>query len=163
MHLGAHLRVLQQFFAGTRQHNRPMLEHVAPMRNPQGVVRILLNQQNGHAPGLVQLFDDAEHLADVDRCQAQRRLVQQQQLRPAHQRAGNRQHLLFAARQGPGALGKTLLQNREHLVHALEVFLIVRCIRKSATHLQVFQHRHALENAASFRYQCNAFTGDPVR
>jgi hypothetical protein len=81
-----------------------VLQHVAAMRRAQGVVGVLLDEQDGHAVVAVELADDLEDLLDVERRQAERGLVEQQQLRPAHQRAGDRQHLLLAARQRAGAL-----------------------------------------------------------
>ena len=50
-------------------------------------------------------LDDLEDLLDQDRRQAHRRLVQQQQPGPRHQRPADRAHLLLAARQRAGLLG----------------------------------------------------------
>ena len=45
----------------------------------------------------------------------EKRLVEQQQRRLAHQRAADRQHLLFAARHGAGALVGALREPREQI------------------------------------------------
>ena len=61
-----------------------------------------------------------EDVLDDQRRKAERRLVEQQQARLAHQRARDRQHLLLAARQGAGQLVLALLQAREALELALD-------------------------------------------
>ena len=53
--------------------------------------------------------------------QAHRRLVEQQQARPRHQRAADGQHLLLAAGQRAALLRDALAQAREEREHALEV------------------------------------------
>ena len=58
----------------------------------------------------------AQQLLDDDRRQALGRLVEQQQLRVEHQRAGDRQHLLLAARELVAEVGAALGEAREHLV-----------------------------------------------
>src|SRR5690606_41537472 len=69
------------------------------------------------------LFRSVEDLLDDERGEPQRRLVEQEQLRPRHQRAADRQHLLLAARQRAAALHAprseehtSELQSRENLV-----------------------------------------------
>ena len=59
-----------------------------------------------------------------------RRLVEQQQLRPAHQRAADGQHLLLAAGQRAGQLRAALLQARKQVVDALEVGLDLAVSRR---------------------------------
>ena len=55
-------------------------------------------------PCAVDALDQREHLLDQQRRQAERRLVEDQQLRLGHQAAADREHLLLAARQRAGAL-----------------------------------------------------------
>ena len=43
--------------------------------------------------------DDREQVVEDDRGEAERELVEQQELLPAHEHAGERQHLLLAARE----------------------------------------------------------------
>ena len=56
----------------------------------------------------------------------ERRLVEQQQLRPRHQRAADRAHLLLAAGHRAGLLARALLQPREELEDAVEVLADLR-------------------------------------
>src|SRR5207249_1236322 len=57
---------------------------------------VLLDQENGDAFG-VNAADDGEHLEDDERCQAERWLVEQQELRLCHERPRDCEHLLLAA------------------------------------------------------------------
>ena len=81
---------------------------------------VLLDQQDRSTLPL-QLGDGLEDSFDHQGSQAQRRLVEQQQARPAHQGPADRQHLLLATRQGPARLPEALLQQREELEHHLEI------------------------------------------
>ena len=54
-----------------------------------------------------------EDLLHHERREAEGRLVEQQEPRPQHQRARDRQHLLLAARQRAGLLPPPLLEARE--------------------------------------------------
>ena len=59
-----------------------------------------------------------EHLGDDERREAERRLVEQQQPRPRHQRARDRDHLLLAARERAGRRVEPRGQRREELADA---------------------------------------------
>ena len=58
--------------------------------------------------------DDVEILLHQPRRQAERRLVDQQQFRRAHQAAPDRHHRLLAARHGAGKLRAALRQARKN-------------------------------------------------
>ena len=83
------------------------------MREPQRVEGVLLDEEHGQALARVELGDDLEDLLDDERREPERGLVEQQQLRPAHQRARDGEHLLLAARQRAAALVQALLEARE--------------------------------------------------
>jgi hypothetical protein len=55
------------------------------------------------------------------------------------------------------------LQAREQLKHTLDVGIKTRKVGDGRAHLQIFQHRHAGENAAAFRRLRDAQLGDIVR
>jgi branched-chain amino acid transport system ATP-binding protein len=84
-------------------------------------LRVLLDQQDRHALLCIDPLDDREDLLDQDRRQAQRRLVEQQQRRPVHQRPPDRQHLLLAARQLPGRLVEPFPKPRKIAVDQFQV------------------------------------------
>jgi hypothetical protein len=79
----------------------------------------LLGEQDGLAV-LVKRGEAVVHRVDDRRREAEARLVEQQQLGLAHQRAADRQHLALAARHGAGALQPPLGEPREHRVDPLE-------------------------------------------
>src|SRR3954451_5368703 len=80
-----HRRIVQQLRAGAGFDDPAGLQHVRPVRPGQCLLRVLLDQQDGRAL-LVDFHDDVEDLLDQHRRQAHRRLVQQEQFRPAHER-----------------------------------------------------------------------------
>ena len=88
---------------------------------------------------------------DDQRRQAQRRLVEQEQARAAHQRARDRQHLLLAAGERAAALVDALLEARKQREHAFEIGSKMRGAGNRGAHLQVLQHGHPHEDAAAFR------------
>jgi hypothetical protein len=101
----ADFRALQQFAAGTFQRDQAVDHDVAAMGQLERMIGVLLDDQHGEAVLPVQGPDGVENLPRDQRGEAQRRLVQHQQAGPAHQRAADRQHLLFAAGQRAAALG----------------------------------------------------------
>ena len=80
----------------------------------EGQVCILLNEKNGH-PFFIQLLELTEQLVLQHGCQAHRRLIQKQDFAAGHQRPANRQHLLFATREGFAALVAALLKARKKI------------------------------------------------
>jgi hypothetical protein len=73
---------------------------------------VLLDENHGQ-PGIPECLERSEQLIDEDRRQAQRRLVDNQNLRIGHQPAGDRKHLLLAARERAGLLPPALLEARK--------------------------------------------------
>src|SRR2546428_5257636 len=96
----AHAVVAQELLTVPGEGDRSRLEDVAVVRDGQGLVGILLDEQDRRAAG-VDVADDAEDLLDEHGGEAQRRLVEQHQDRLGHERAGDRQHLLLAAPEPP--------------------------------------------------------------
>ena len=87
---------------------------------------VLLDQEHGELFALVERVDGGENLLHQERREAERGFVEQEQPRPRHQRAADRQHLLLAARQRAAALAEPLLEAREQREHALEVVVEMR-------------------------------------
>jgi hypothetical protein len=84
----------------------------------QGSMDVLFHQEHGLALP-VELPDQFEDPVDVDRRQAERRLVQQQQPRPRHQRSRDRELLLLAARERARELRSPFGEDREPLEPSL--------------------------------------------
>ena len=106
--------VEQQLVRRAARHDAAALQQVRLPRGAQRERRALVGEQDRGALG----GDPAQRLADLaddDRREPERRLVEQQQPRPRHQRAADRQHLLLAAAEQAGALVEPLAQDREQL------------------------------------------------
>ena len=108
-------------FTGGRDTVDAAVDHDGHIvRDPAGNADVLLNHQNLD----VALFGQAnEHfldLGDDDRRQSFGRLVHHQQLRIGQQRAGDRQHLLFAAGKLPAAIALALGKPREGRIDPLD-------------------------------------------
>src|SRR5882757_1181124 len=89
----AHLRIAQQLGAGPGQRDLAVDHDVAAMGELERVVGVLLDQEYRDLLLLVDVADDLEDLLDDERRQPERRLVEQQQPWPAHQRPRDREHL----------------------------------------------------------------------
>ena len=96
--------------------------------------------------------DDLERALDDVGRETERRLVKHNELRPRHQRARNRQHLLLAARKRTGLLLAPFGQPRkllEHAGHILRHSLPV--LAQVAAHFEIFGDRHVGEDVTPFR------------
>ena len=136
-----------------------VFQHVAAVGQLQRLIGVLLDEEDSHSL-LAQLFDGIEDLLNDNRRQAERRLIQQQQARLAHQRAPDSQHLLLAAGHGARPLNPALMQARKQLIHPFDAGLELVAVGKKTAHRQVLFHRHPRENAAPFRHNRHRFAHD---
>src|SRR5215510_338158 len=95
-----HALVAQEVLRLALHHELTGLEHVAVLREGEREHRVLLHQDDRDVER-VDLPDDLADLGRHDRREAHGGLVQQEQLRPAHEGPGDGQHLLLAARERP--------------------------------------------------------------
>src|SRR5580704_3731524 len=100
-----------------------LLHDVDPLAGLERQRDVLLDQQDRHVL-LMQHIDDVADLGDHARHQAFRRLVQQDDLRLEHHRAGDGQHLLLAARERPSRLTAALGEDREVVIDLVEELLL---------------------------------------
>src|SRR5262245_8987144 len=89
--------VAAQPLRGPVEHDAAALHHVAVVGDLERHGRALLDQQDGDAELAADLGEPSQQVLDHDRREAERELVDQQQLGPTDQRAGDRQHLPLAA------------------------------------------------------------------
>ena len=101
-----------------RQGHAADLEDGGPIGDIERQRGVLLDEHDRRALR-VDLTHHFAYAFDHQRREAQGRLVEQQQLRLAHERAPDGEHLLLAARQQHGALAPALGQLREEREHAL--------------------------------------------
>src|ERR1051326_161066 len=109
-----HILALQELGAGPGQRDLAVDHDVAAMRELEGVEGVLLDQEDRDLVARVELAHDVEDLLGDQWGEAERGLVEQQEARAAHQGAGDRQHLLLAARQRAAALVAPLGETGEH-------------------------------------------------
>jgi CBS domain-containing protein len=76
-------------------------QHITVMGDGKRLMHVLLDKEYCD-PAVIDPADDVEVLPDQERRQAERRLVDQQQLRRPHQAPSARDHGLLAARHGAG-------------------------------------------------------------
>src|SRR5215813_2199788 len=94
-------------------------QDVGAIRHGEGEREVLLHEEDGQ-PLALELADHPPHLAHEERSQSFRGLVEEEQVRVAHEGTPDGQHLLLAARQLVRAIGAALAQPGEELLHALE-------------------------------------------
>ena len=105
--------------------------------------------------------DDVEDLLDEQRREAHRGLVEQQELRTAHEGTAHGEHLLFAARERAGRLILALLEAREELKDVLEVLLDASLVlAHEGAEVKVLHDRHLREDAAALRHLRDALLDD---
>src|SRR2546428_8346627 len=91
--------VAAQLGGRTVEDDPAVLHDVAVIRDAQGHLGVLLDEQERRPPLLVDLADDVEDLAHEQRREPERRLVQQQELGQGHEGAADDEHLLLASTQ----------------------------------------------------------------
>src|SRR3990172_6947595 len=140
-----------QLLDSTLAFDQAGIHQIGPVDDLQAAVHVLLDQQDGHA-ALVQAGDQLENLVDQGGGQPQRGLVQHEQARTGHERAGDGQLLLLAAREGGPRLLQALLEYREEVVDLIEVAPVLGSFAAGeSTQAQVFLHGQAGENVAALR------------
>ncbi len=131
--------------AGAGQHDRADLEHVA-LRGPlQRGLGVLLDEQDRGAL-LLQGGHGRHDPLHHQRRQAHRRLVEHEQLGPAHHRPTHGQHLLLATGEGAGRLGAALLEDREEREGRVEVGVDALVLAGERTQAQVLLHGEPRED-----------------
>src|SRR2546425_3039808 len=89
----AYRLVLSQVRARPVESDAAGLEHVCVLGVVERDVCVLLDDEHRQSLVLVERAHDLEDLTDDDWCQPERRLVEQEQPRPRHQRTCEREHL----------------------------------------------------------------------
>ena len=124
---------------------------------------VLLHQEHRHAL-LVDPAQDGEVLLHEERREPERRLVDEQQLRRAHQPAADGYHRLFASGHRAGQLLAPLGEPGKDREHALQPLADDgRVGLQICAEQQVLEHRAAGEDLASLGNGRDAQRDDPVR
>ena len=116
----AHRRVGGKVAGDAVADDAASLDQIAAIGNAQALLGVLLDQQDADA-ALAHGGQRLEQFVGEQRRQAERGLVEQQELGRRHHGAADRHHLLLAAAHGARRLGEAFLQARKQLQHALEI------------------------------------------
>ena len=117
---GSSLRAIAGIFHGAPVHDREIVAELA------GKVEILFDQHDRDVAEAAQIGDRAPDVLDDRGLDALGRLVQQQQFRPHHQRAPDRELLLLAAGQIAAAPAQHRLQHRKQREHVVGNIAVAR-------------------------------------
>ncbi len=157
------MRLLQQVVRQALRHDPPLLQHIGAIGDAERLEHVLLDQQNGGAV-VAHLGDDVEHVVDDGRRQPERRLVEQHDAWPRHQRPSDRHHLLLAARQLAGRLATLVAQDRKQVVDPLQRLRSRRARRgQIAAEFEVLLDRHLGKEPPPLRHQRDAVAAIGVR
>ncbi len=128
--------VARQLGGGHLLRDAAVHHHADAVRRGDRDAQVLLDQQHGDLAARRQITQRLRDLFDDARRQALGGFVHHEQLRLEQQRAADRQHLLFAARQLRAAVALALGQAREHRVDAIDVAAFARHQAKRLIHRQ---------------------------
>src|ERR1035437_5842945 len=142
------VRVLSQLLAWTVQDHLAHLHDVAERRDLERQGGVLLHEENRGLLLLVDLLDDSEDLLHEHRSEAEARFVEEEQLRPRHQRPTDGEHLLLAAREIPRELVPAVFEAGKVVEHEVHVALYARPIAPGVgAAAEALKHAQGLRDA----------------
>src|SRR6266705_4575133 len=148
---GQPLRIGKQIRARTAVGDAAAVEHERALRDSECHFRVLLDQHDRKRVLVDQALQGLEQDLDDDGREPFERLVHEQQGRIAHQRAPDREHLLFAARDLVAPVPAPLGELRKEIVDA--------CQRPAAGARgdgEVLLDREGREDVARLRHEAHA-------
>src|SRR6266571_3919812 len=116
---------IEQLAGGPLPRDAPLLQHVPVVRDPEGLVRVLLDREDREAR-LSQPADRLEDFRDDLRGESEARLIEDEDLRARHQRSADRDHLLLASAEPERLHVRPGSDSGEQLVDLPEPFFRVR-------------------------------------
>src|SRR5882757_1480297 len=124
---GDQLWVVNEGLGRARLNDLAGFQHIAEVGGLERGAGVLLDQEDRNAE-LPQRSDRSEDLAHDERGEAEAGLVEDKKLGFGHQRAAEREHLTFAARQCAGGLFPAFLQPREAAEHVIQAALDILAV-----------------------------------
>src|SRR6516164_9662957 len=109
---GADLRIVEEVRTFALMRDAAGFQDVGMISDSERLVSHLLYKQDRESC-FPQCADGVEDVLDNQRCEPERRLIQKEQLRLAHQRASDREHLLLASRHSASSLLLALSEPRK--------------------------------------------------
>src|SRR5439155_7344577 len=141
-----------------RADGQPQLavrEHVRAIGERRGERGTLLDEEDRDT-AFADLAEGAEDRVDDGRCEAERRLVEEQHVGAREQRPRDRELLLLTAREVAGVPAAKVVHDREELVDPLQVaFEAVAAAPAREAEAQVLVHRQPGEDVAALGDECD--------
>src|SRR5256886_4089328 len=141
------------------EHDPAFVHHEDALTDSGRESEVLLDEKERESGGAHRREYFAD-LLDELRCEAFGGLVQQQHGRIAHERAGDREHLLFASRQLIAAHRAATREDREQIHHPR---LVPAVGHRPRGDREVFADAQIAEDAAALRDERDAGSGDAIR
>src|SRR5262245_38380988 len=115
------IRTAGELGAVTGEDDAPAFQNNGPIRKREDLACFLLDHDRRQPFATDDFAQDVQQLINDDRRETLQRFVEQQQGRVGHKRAGDRQHLLLAARELIAHAGTTLRQTGEQTIYGIDV------------------------------------------
>src|SRR5437588_6365462 len=146
---GIEVRAVAGIFHRAPVHDREIVAELA------GKVEILFDQHDRQIAEAAQIGNRAADILDDRGLDAFGRLVEQQQFRPHHQRAADRQLLLLAAGEIAAAPAQHRIQHRKQREYVVGNVAVLALERAEAG-LEIFLHRQQRKDLAALRHEDDA-------
>src|SRR5436190_10007906 len=144
----------------TIEHDATVLQYIAVIDNLQRHGGALLHDHHGQRQLAADLDQLPHDVVDDHRRETQRQLIDEEQLGPADERAGDRQHLPFAARQEARRALTQIGEAREELINlGLAAALLGAADARGHGHEQILGHRQVGKHLLALRHQRDAELG----
>src|SRR5215510_6501475 len=156
------IAVRQQSCTIAVEHDSSVLENIAIVGDLERYRSALLDDDNGDPELRANLHEPHGQVFDHHRGQTKRQLVDQQQLRLAHERARDREHLSLAAGQEARKAAAQVGEAGEELKRCLLAAPPVGAAEPDRG-AQVFRHREIWKYLVSLRHQHDAAARDLMR
>src|SRR2546423_5660702 len=161
---GRHAAVAAELRRRPLRLDRTDAHQVRAVADAERLVNVLLDQQDRHALLLAQPDDQLEDEPDELRREAERRLVEEEEPRPGHERPRDRKLLLLAARERRGGQTEPVAERREWLEQALAGRVVsTRSARGGGAEPEVLSHTEPREDPPALRRKPDAAADDPLR
>src|SRR5215510_8207687 len=153
------LLVAEQLLRPGLVHDPALAHEIDVIGDAEREGQILLDDEDRRTTGL-ELPDDASELSDQERRQPLGRLVHQEDVGIADQRAPAGQHLLLAARELVATIAQTLTQPGKEVERPREA--PARAVAGPLADRQMLADRERREDAAALRHQAHPAARDLV-
>src|SRR5215467_348404 len=147
----------QQARAVAVEHDTSVLQYIAIVGDRERYGGALLDDHDRDAELVADLFEPHHQVFDHDRREPERQFVDEQQLRLAHQRTRDREHLAFTAREQPGHACPQIAQAREERNDRLLALPTAGAACSGCDHgAQVLRHGEIRKHFLAFRHERDA-------